>query len=57
MHEALPWLILSAAVVNLVLVVVLLVRASKAFEGAAEGSARRAAHEPGGSPERRTGAA
>jgi DNA recombination protein RmuC len=35
MHEALPWLILSAAVVNLLLVVVLLVRASKVYEGAA----------------------
>ena len=34
MHEALPWLILSAAVVNLVLIVIVLVRASKAFGGA-----------------------
>ncbi|MCX5888338.1 MAG: DNA recombination protein RmuC [Deltaproteobacteria bacterium] len=29
LHEALPWLILSAAVVNLVLIVIVLVRASK----------------------------
>ena len=34
MNEALPWLILSAAVVNMVLIVIVLVRASKAFSGA-----------------------
>jgi DNA recombination protein RmuC len=34
MNEALPWLILSVAVVNLVLIVIVLVRASKASEGA-----------------------
>ena len=32
MFEALPWLILSAAVVNLVLVIIVLVRGSKASE-------------------------
>ena len=35
MHEALPWLILSAAVVNLVLIVIVLVRGSKASQAAA----------------------
>jgi DNA recombination protein RmuC len=35
MNEALPWLILSAAVVNLVLIVIVLVRASKSSAGAA----------------------
>jgi DNA recombination protein RmuC len=34
MNEALPWLILSAAVLNLVLIVIVLVRASKAAEAA-----------------------
>ena len=34
MNEALPWLILSAAVVNLVLIVIVLVRGSKASEAA-----------------------
>jgi len=34
MNEALPWLILAAAVVNLVLIVIVLVRGSKASETA-----------------------
>ncbi|MFI5331833.1 MAG: DNA recombination protein RmuC [Desulfobaccales bacterium] len=36
MHEALPWVILSVSVVTAVLVVVLIIRASKAYEGAAK---------------------
>ncbi|MGA8571338.1 MAG: DNA recombination protein RmuC [Desulfobaccales bacterium] len=35
MHEALPWLILSAAVVNLVLIIIVLVRGSKASQTSA----------------------
>ena len=33
MHEALPWVILAVAVVTAVLVVILMIRASKAYEG------------------------
>ena len=33
MHEALPWVILAVAFVTAVLVVVLMIRASKAYEG------------------------
>ena len=33
MHEALPWVILSVTVVTAVLVVILMIRASKAYEG------------------------
>ena len=51
LYQALPWVILSVTVVTAVLVIVLNIRASKAYEGVGEGGARRPAGEPGGSPE------
>ncbi len=57
MNEALPWLILSATVVNLVLIVIVTGPGVEVFRGRREGGARRTAHEPGGGPECRAGAA